>query len=221
MLPETDLRTAAEWARLTAEIGPLASHGSAHVQDPQAWSDSGRRDYEAVSQALGQEPGPIVLDWGCVAGRLVPRLSERAQWVFAADVAAPVELEDLGNVSVVQTDIPEICAPAASLDTVISLHVLYSFTPDGVREAIRQLATLLAPGGMLVADVPYRFARDPFHMEADGLPGGWWVHSAGTLMNGELGDGLWLARAPEPIREQCPQWEMLARLSLWVWRKLR
>lgn len=235
MLPEADLESAAAWAKLGREIGAKASHGSAHATDPiereMRWRASATADLAAIERVLGGELQQTwtVLDWGCGAGRLTELLSPKVAWVFAADVCSPVLgwVEDFehGNVASVVTELPEMAAPAGSIDLVISLHVLYSVTSKGVLETINDLSRLIPVGGRLCLDIPYRFARDPYHEDPDpvGLPGGWWVHSALDLMSGDLsGDlvsGLWLEHAPEPIRSERPSWPELEPLSLWVWRK--
>lgn len=241
MLPEADLETAARWRELTARIGAKASHGAAHDPAPAAWVRSGGEDWDAVRKALdacggplGSLPNPdglvvrppvgVVCDWGCGAGRLEPWIAGDAEWVYAADVAdalGGVVLDD--QVAPVVTDIPELAAPWGSCDLVVSLHVLYSLTPDGARETVIQLGRLLKPGGMLVVDIPHWFQSEAWHQDPDpeGLPGGWRIHSGKTFLN-RVDRHLWLATVPEPLRFRpgtAPRWSDIAPLALWVWRK--
>lgn len=227
MLPEADLETAARWRELTGRIGAKASHGAAHNPDPAAWVHSGREDWEAVRAALSAPPGPlgVVCDWGCGSGRLEPWIAADAEWVYAADASdMPLGIACARGdvVAPVVTDIPELGAPWGSCDLVVSLHVLYSLTPDGARETVRQLGRLLKPGGVLVVDIPHWFRANDWHQDPDpdGLPGGWRIHAAKTFLN-RIDSRLWLDHVPEPLRFRprvAPRWNDIAPLALWVWR---
>lgn len=230
MLPEEDLATAAAWVAVAERVGAKASHGAAHDPDPSAWAAAGAADVEAVRAALKRPDGTfgVVVDWGAGAGRLTPHLAVQSEWVYAADACGSCLAgldEQYPNVGVSATDIPLLAAPVESADLVVSLHVLYSLTPAGVHETIRQLSYLLKPRGFLVLDIPWWLEDRPYHKDPApvDLPGGWWIHVGMDIMSGWGDEHLWLETAPKPLRYEIggsPRWSDLAPLSLWVWRKM-
>jgi SAM-dependent methyltransferase len=227
MLPAVDIATAEAWASLAAEIGRKTCHGAAHDPDPAAWAVSGRADADAVVAAVGRPEGQLgtVVDWGAGAGRVAHFMAWWSDQVFMADAAGGL-LADArgeagpGNLVAVQTLDPAEAAPQGGCDLVYSLHVLYSVTPEGVRATIEQLGGLLKVGGKLVLDIPWWYA-EPYHKDPDpvGLPGGWWIHTGQTMMNGI--DHLWLRTVPPPLSytNGAPRWSDLTELRLWVWEK--
>jgi len=227
MLPERDLHTAREWAIAAHELGRKSSHGSAH-KGPKEWAASAYNDLDRVYDLLDEVTGVtgprprdlgVVLDWGCGFGRLTGVLAATCKWVFAADASSDAVRgfeRTHPNISEVVTDIPALSAPEGSVDLVVSFHVLYSLTPAGVAEAIRQLAGLLAPHGRLILDIPHHYwgYRHQAGKPEDRLPGGWWIHSFGEVSRAAHAAGLWIEHAPEVLPTGAVWWD-LAIPRLW------
>jgi SAM-dependent methyltransferase len=83
-----------------------------------------------------------------------------------ADFAALVPPEAMERVVVRQLDATALdrTEQAASFDRVYSLTSLQHFAGDGDREAMRQFARVLVPGGRLLITVPYgpRWVEEPY-----------------------------------------------------------
>lgn len=224
-LPPADLATAERWATLAERIGRKTCHGSAHDPDESQWAVSGKADAEAVLDALERPEGQLgtVLDWGAGAGRVASWVAWWAEAVILADASSLViGAAELDNMTAVVTDDPASAAEPKSLDAIYSLHVAYCLTPEGLRKTIEQLGLLLKVGGKLVMDIPWWHDADPYHRDPDpdGLPGGWWIHTGQTMMNGIT--SLWLRKAPPALyygHGAAPRWSDLTELRLWVWEK--
>lgn len=230
MMPDVDVATAELWRKLGRRIGRKACHGAAHARQPEvAWLASGWDDFKAVCSALGVAAPAFyersarmrmpdlgrVLDFGAGAGRLVPYLLEASDHVVAADACGALLDECPPGVLHAAITHPEDVRQLGEFETIISLHVLYSMTPDGVAETIRALCGQLAPGGKAVLDIPWT-ASDAYHEDPDpeGLPGGWWIHTSQMIRMAVMDAGCRVARAPVPTVTRT--WEALARLTLWT-----
>jgi SAM-dependent methyltransferase len=115
-----------------------------------------------VSMARGR-----ALDFGCGAGRLSFALARHFDHVTGVDISAPM-LERARAFGVpdncelvvqVSPKLPDI-APA-SFDLVLSMLVIQHMPPRLGREYLSALARRVAPGGVLLCQVPYGFARVP------------------------------------------------------------
>lgn len=97
-----------------------------------------------------------VLEAGCGTGYMARALAERYRWRIV-----PVDLgwegltfaRRMGVERPVQCDIAALPFPDAAFDAVVSLDVLIHFPRGGERQAVRELARVLAPGGLLVVRV--------------------------------------------------------------------
>lgn len=234
MLPKADLAAARAWSKLGKQIGRRACHGSAHTVEPErAWLASGWDDFKAVCVALGaaapafyEQSGQMrvpdlgrVLDWGSGAGRLTPYLAEASDGLVCVDACPGLVAECAGDVTKVVMSDPANLPSLGMFDTIVSLHVLYSLTPGGMRETIGDLAAVLTPGGRMVLDIPWR-PGPPVHADPDpvGLPGGWWVHTFVDIDEAAYDAGIGGENEPPPVGAD-PTWEDLAPLSLWNFRK--
>jgi SAM-dependent methyltransferase len=230
MMPDVDVATAELWRNLGRRIGRKSSHGAAHSRQPEvAWLASGWDDFKLVCSALGVAAPAFyersarmrmpdlgrVLDFGAGAGRLEPYLLEASDDVVAVDACSALLDECPRGVFRQALTDPGDVALLGTFDTVISLHVLYSMTPDGVAETVRALCGVLAPGGKAALDLPWT-AGEAYHEDPDpeGLPGGWWVHSSRTLREAADVAGCRVVKAPPPPAAR--SWDALARLSLWT-----
>ena len=112
--------------------------------------------FEQVLQALALSPGDAFLDLGCAAGTMTVEVARRtgARGVgidFApgaialAEKLSPAEADVAFRIG----DLDEPHLPLASFDAILALDTLY-FARD-LPKTVRELMTLLKPGGRLVA----------------------------------------------------------------------
>lgn len=214
MLTATDYMTTDRWATLTARIGRKASHGSAHAPNPdEAWRMSGALDVTKIGTRLAALSrahllAGTVLDYGAGAGRLTPWLTETAREVINVD-CSPGSGGGCWWAREPATLPPDW---RGTIDLAVVLHVLYSVTPPSVATILEQLDAMLAPGGVIVADIPWTTGPAQWDDPApDDLPGGWWVHDVGAV--GALKDRV--LRIPPPLDPPFA-WEQLATPALWV-----
>lgn len=237
MLPSDDAQTADRWADLAGEIGRRACHGSAHTTDPElAWLTSGWEDAKRIFDALGVAPPQFfansgqmhvpdlgrVLDYGAGAGRVAMHLAQCADEVVAIDAAPALvmEMANMPGVTPVCVRDPEKVADFGTFDTIVSLHTMYSMTPDGMAHTVECLGRVLSLGGKMVLDIPYHAKPErSWHGDPDplGLPGGFWVHQVATITGAADRGGVTVGWVPRPVRVLA--WEELAVPYLWMFRK--
>ena len=139
------------------------------------WSQFGEFTDEEIAQGgdeyfadlipAGQLTGARVLDVGCGSGRWTKYLAARAAFVEAVDPSAAVvvaakTLADCRNVRVLHAGVGSLPFPPASFDLVTSVGVLHH-VPDTFA-AIRRLAELVRPGGLLYLYLYYRLDGRPW-----------------------------------------------------------
>jgi 2-polyprenyl-3-methyl-5-hydroxy-6-metoxy-1,4-benzoquinol methylase len=126
----------------------------------------------AFAQALDRAiPGDaVVLEMGCGTGQLSLYLASARRLVVGADLARPsLELAraaafryGLHDVEFVETDLWSPGLRRGAFDVVISSGVLHH-TPDP-RGALRRLAELVRPGGILAVGLYNAYARVPLRL---------------------------------------------------------
>ncbi len=118
---------------------------------------------------LGLQPGDLLLDMGCGAGRHAFESFRRGARVVAFDYSA-AELKDVGGLFAAMQESGEASAdlgamavttngdalalpfPEGTFDRIIASEVLEHVTDD--QQAMRELFRVLKPGGTLAATVP-------------------------------------------------------------------
>ena len=112
----------------------------------------------ALRELRHLRPGrPVILEVGCSSGFMLRAMRARlpeAVLIGADYVRGPLEelAISLPDVPLLQFDLTACPLPAASVDAVVMLNVLEHIADDGL--ALRQVARVLRPGGLLVLEVP-------------------------------------------------------------------
>lgn len=125
-----------------------------------------------VAQALAAHPrGPEarVLDAGCGTGGLLRFLAERGFRRLSGFDVSPFAIEVClaRGLPVRQADLrdPGALPPPGALDAVVSTDTLYFFPPETQERIVRGWFETLAPGGMLILNLPalrcFRGLHDP------------------------------------------------------------
>ena len=123
---------------------------------------------DAALPVLPTLPGRTVGDLGCGTGCFSAELGRRGYEVRCVDVTpanlaalrhAYPDLVERGLLTPIEGDLTEIPLETASLDGAFCMEVLEHVDDD--RAAIRELARVVKPGGVLVVSVPNRRAPLP------------------------------------------------------------
>jgi SAM-dependent methyltransferase len=162
-----------DWSDL-AELDPMWAIASTPEKrfggwDEAAFAESGARKAAGVLRRLDELGVPArhgrALDFGCGVGRLSLPLAERFETVVGVDIApsmveaARARAVEAGVTNahfVVDGETPQ---EAASFDLVYCVLVLqHQPSTDAALDLVERLASLVAPGGVLVVQVPTRLA---------------------------------------------------------------
>ncbi len=116
------------------------------------------REYlEAIARRVCQVPRCDVLDAGSGTGNLSVVMKRMGARVLSLDFS-PVALaihrdKDLDAQQVLASLEEVLPLPDAKFDTVVCASVLFTLTPPGVKNALREFRRVLKPGGRLIVTV--------------------------------------------------------------------
>lgn len=126
------------------------------------WWYLGLRD--AIASCLGREDlrlpeSPAILDAGCGTGANLRFLSETFQPGYLAgfdvsELALGHARQKCPKAEVYQSDISEPLVYRSQLDLIVCCDVLYVPGLEKAREGLRSLVNALAPGGLLLLNLP-------------------------------------------------------------------
>lgn len=140
--------------------------------DREEFFRTGVRDVAEVTRWLGEldvaPPRGRALDFGCGVGRLTQALAAHFDEVWGVDIA-PSMIDTArrldrseGRCRYVVNCAPRLPFEDASFAFILTLIVLQHLNPDYTRGYLREFVRLLAPGGVLVFQLPAeRAARPP------------------------------------------------------------
>ncbi|MEO6875910.1 MAG: class I SAM-dependent methyltransferase, partial [Opitutaceae bacterium] len=119
--------------------------------------------FRALHAHIGRElvanlpPGPArILDAGCGTGGLIRRLAPlRPEWQWTGVDVSPVACQlarERGGSDVSEASVTALPFAEGEFSAVVSADVLYHLDDDGL--ALREMARVLRPGGVMVINVP-------------------------------------------------------------------
>ena len=153
-----------------------------HAAEERQWWYAGMR---AISFALlGDAPltsgtgAPRLLDSGCGTGSILRHLANRSRAVGVDLSAEAVRLARGRGAAVARAELLALPFPDATFDCVTSLDVIYHRWVRDDAAAIREMARVLRPGGVLLLRVPALKMLRGAHDEA--------VHSRHRYTRGEV-----------------------------------
>jgi SAM-dependent methyltransferase len=126
-------------------------------EDPWAYatSDYEQRKYRQTLDYLPERTGRT-LELGCSIGVFTAMLAPRCERLVAVDFSptalerAAERLRDADNVELLCRRLPEEM-PDGPFDTIVCAEVLYYWSAELVRDGLRRIEAVLAPGGTLLA----------------------------------------------------------------------
>jgi cyclopropane fatty-acyl-phospholipid synthase-like methyltransferase len=160
--------------RTSHEVGPAFDRLYGATHDPYGATlpqfRYQRQKYETLVSMLPLRQYREVLDIGCGLGVFARSLAPHAEQVLGIDISAEAVRgarllsRDHANIEYRQADLASFAGEATRYDLIVLADTLYYMTPltDAVVDAIaRQMAGLLAPGGLLMLVNHFFFAIDP------------------------------------------------------------
>ncbi|MFW6108426.1 MAG: class I SAM-dependent methyltransferase [bacterium] len=137
-----------------------ARYWRSHGQEVGSWDSLSHTIYLALRREIGEARGKSILEAGCGSGRISARLAADGARVTCLDIA-PEALElarrafaSDASVRFVQGSILSLPRDAR-YDVVWSSGLLEHFGPEDRRRALRESASMVGPGGLIVAFTPY------------------------------------------------------------------
>jgi SAM-dependent methyltransferase len=133
---------------------------------------TGRAETERFMRELRrvspEAPRDRVLDFGCGVGRITRPLAEHFRSVVGADVAASMLARarllhpDCDRITWIHNPKPHLRRfPDSSFDVIYSRLVLQHIRPRIVERYLAEFIRVLAPGGVLMFQLPEAIPRDP------------------------------------------------------------
>jgi SAM-dependent methyltransferase len=163
------------WDQLARDnaLGAILTEGGA-IADwrPQEFFATGRADIErfmtTLSRVAPQAPRTRVLDFGCGVGRITRALADHFSQVVAVDVS-PSMIDQARTLNADRPGCTFVLNRArhlrrfadASFDVVYCRLVLQHIQPALVRRYISELVRVVAPGGVLMFQLPEHMGVDP------------------------------------------------------------
>ena len=113
-----------------------------------------------IDSKIGEKTAPRLLDAGCGTGRLLERAGVPGAVGLDYSATALGFCVERKLARLVRADIGSLPLPDGSFDMVVSLDVLYHRAVGSDQAALDEFARVLAPGGMLVLNLPaFNFLR--------------------------------------------------------------
>lgn len=178
-----------------------------------------------VRRCLRGVPSPFarVLDLGCGIGRMFPVLLEYADHIIGVDVAtgmlaraARVADAHSGRVTLIQASVGKLPLDSACVDAVVCLGLFEHLPASEQRNALREIARVLTPNGLVILEVNNSENRDLYAPRENAFRLG------RQLANGYycgVVDGLEVRRSMDTVhlrqvRQYCNPWFGLAKSKL-------
>lgn len=110
---------------------------------------------------INPEESEVLLDAGCGTGVNILRLHSRVRKIFGIDYAQgsvarckkSIQVKEIANAQVCAASITSLPLPDNSVNKVVCLSVLQYLDDNEVREALKEFARVLCPGGTLILHV--------------------------------------------------------------------
>jgi len=124
------------------------------AEETQWWYAGQRAIAFGILDGLLSGPAGRSLDAGCGSGRNLLELRRRGTAVGVDLAPEALAFCRLRGVAAVRGDLLRLPFPAAGFDVVTSFDVIYHRWVEDDRAAVRELARVLRPGGLLLVRVP-------------------------------------------------------------------
>jgi SAM-dependent methyltransferase len=154
-------------------------YGRMYAAEDRQWWYAGMRAISfALLGARPAGPAPLFLDCGCGTGGMVSQLARRGRAVGVDLSAEALRLARTRGAAVARADLRALPFADATFDCLTSFDVIYHRWVSDDGAAVREMARVLRPGGLLLLRVPALNALWGAHDEA--------VHSRHRYTRGEV-----------------------------------